>query len=123
MGASNPTTPFYDMFKKLCEEKNVSLTQALNDMHLSSSYITLWKKRGPGESCIRKISEYFHKGIEELFPEGRYMPFTAEELRLLRLYRGMNKIDQSIVLGVCLFLKRTGMLLKEERLSNREDSE
>lgn len=114
MGASKPTTPFYDTFKKLCKEKSVSMTRALKDMQLSSSYITLWKHRGPGEGIILKLSEYFHKGIEELFPEGRFMPFTSDELRIIRLYRDMNETDQAIVLGNCLFLKRTSLLLTGE---------
>ncbi len=114
MGTSKPTTPFYDTFKKLCEEKNVSMTRALSDMQLSSSYITLWKRRGPGEGSILKLSEYFHKGTEELFPDGRVMPFNADELRIIRLYRDMNETDRAIVLGNCLFLKRTSLLLTGE---------
>lgn len=108
MGASKPSTPFYDRFKQLCEEKGVSLSRALQDMQLSSSYITLWKQRGPGEGCILRLSQYFNKGTEELFPEGRVMAFTSEELRIIRLYRDLNETDRIIILGKLLDLHRTG---------------
>lgn len=106
MGLSKPTTPFYDRFKELCDERGVSMTKALQEMGLSSSYITLWKKRGPGEGSIMRLSQYFHKGTEELFPDGRIMAFTAEELRIIRLYRDCSENERIIVLGKLLDFQR-----------------
>ena len=106
MSTLHPTAPFYNRFKELCDEKGVSMTKALQEMRLSSSYITLWKRRGPGDGSILALSNYFHKGTEELFPEGRIMSFTAEELRIIRLYRDLNASDRIIVLGKLLELHR-----------------
>ena len=59
---------FYDKFKQLCEEKNISPNKAGTDLGLSNSIVTKWKKTGatPHAKTLNKISEYFGVSINYL---------------------------------------------------------
>ena len=52
---------FFDVFSKLCEEKGVSCKRAAEEMGLSNSITTKWKKTGalPDGSTLLKIAAYF----------------------------------------------------------------
>lgn len=59
---------FFDIFYDLCKQKNVSCKKAANDIGLSNSITTKWKKTGatPGGETLQKIANYFGVSIDFL---------------------------------------------------------
>ncbi len=59
---------FFDTFKALCQKKGVSCKRAAEDMNLSNSITTKWKKTGatPSGETLNKIAAYFNVTIEYL---------------------------------------------------------
>ena len=52
---------FFDIFYDLCKKKGVSCTKAAEDIGLSNSITTKWKKTGatPGGDTLNRIANYF----------------------------------------------------------------
>ena len=52
---------FYDILKKLCEEKNISPSKAATECGISRSTVTWWKqhKTSPNSEQVSKLAEYF----------------------------------------------------------------
>lgn len=52
---------FFDIFKLLCEKKGVSPKRATEDIGLSNSITTKWKKTGatPKGDTLQRIADYF----------------------------------------------------------------
>lgn len=52
---------FFDIFDALCKKKGVSCKKAAEDVGLSNSITTKWKKTGatPGGDTLHKIATYF----------------------------------------------------------------
>ena len=52
---------FFDIFHDLCTQKGVSCKKAAQDIGLSNSITTKWKKTGatPGGDTLQKIANYF----------------------------------------------------------------
>lgn len=63
---------FFDIFKGLCDEKGVSCKRAAEDIGLSNSITTKWKKTGatPQGSTLQKIAEYFGVPVSVLLDGG-----------------------------------------------------
>ena len=59
---------FYDVFKRLCDEKGVSCNRAATEMGLSNATATKWKKTGatPSGDTLSKIAVYFDVSIDYL---------------------------------------------------------
>ena len=59
---------FYDVFKRLCDEKGVSCNRAATEMGLSNATATKWKKPGatPSGDTLSKIAVYFDVSIDDL---------------------------------------------------------
>ena len=59
---------FYDVFKRLCDEKRVSCNRAATEMGLSNATATKWKKTGatPSGDTLSKIAVYFDVSIDDL---------------------------------------------------------
>ena len=59
---------FYDVFKRLCDEKGVSCNRAATEMGLSNATATKWKKTGatPSGDTLSKIAVYFDVSIDDL---------------------------------------------------------
>ena len=59
---------FYDVFKRLCDEKGVSCNRAATEMGLSNATATKWKKTGatPSGDSLSKIAVYFDVSIDDL---------------------------------------------------------
>lgn len=60
---------FYEVFKKLCDERGISCKKAAMDMGLSNSTPSKWKKTGciPKAETLEKVAKYFNVPIESLF--------------------------------------------------------
>ena len=52
---------FFDVFQALCNKKGVSCKKAAEDIGLSNSITTKWKKTGatPGGDTLNRIATYF----------------------------------------------------------------
>lgn len=52
---------FFDIFYDLCKKKGVSCKKAAEDIGLSNSITTKWKKTGatPGGDTLNRIADYF----------------------------------------------------------------
>lgn len=59
---------FYDLFKKLCDEKNISVSKACVEMGLSRSIAAKWKntKTNPSAEVLPKIAKYFDVSVDYL---------------------------------------------------------
>lgn len=59
---------FFDMFKSLCDQRKVSCKKAAEEMGLSNSITTKWKKTGatPSGDTLSKIAEYFGVTVDYL---------------------------------------------------------
>lgn len=52
---------FFDVYKKLCEEHNVTCSRAAQEMGINKGTVSVWKKKGtsPQAAQLQKIAEYF----------------------------------------------------------------
>lgn len=59
---------FFDVFQSLCKKKGVSCKRAAEDIGLSNSITTKWKKTGatPSGDTLNKIAAYFNVTIDYL---------------------------------------------------------
>lgn len=59
---------FYDVFKRLCDEKGISCNRAATEMGLSNATATKWKKTRatPSGDTLSKIAVYFDVSIDDL---------------------------------------------------------
>lgn len=73
---------FYDVFLKLCKEKNISPTRAALEIGLSKSTPTTWKKRNltPRGEILNKIADYFGVPVDYLLGNKEKSPATSEGL-------------------------------------------
>lgn len=59
---------FFDIFYDLCKENGVSCKKAAEEIGLSNSITTKWKKTGatPNTETLNKIAKYFHVSVDYL---------------------------------------------------------
>lgn len=59
---------FYDIFKQLAEKKGISVHKATQELGLSKSTATKWKKTAaiPHSETLQKIADYFDVPLEYL---------------------------------------------------------
>lgn len=96
---------FYDVFKRLCDEKGVSCNRAATEMGLSNATATKWKKTGatPSGDTLSKIAVYFDVSIDDLLgneekpaPESRNGLSIKEQKDIARkLEKMMDELEES----------------------------
>lgn len=59
---------FFDIFQQLCTKKGISCKRAAEEIGLSNSITTKWKKTGatPNSETLQKIASYFGVSIQFL---------------------------------------------------------
>lgn len=69
---------FFDIFYDLCQKKGVSCKKAAEDIGLSNSITTKWKKTGatPGGDTLQRIALYF--GVSTDFLLGKESSTSVE---------------------------------------------
>ena len=73
---------FFDIFYDLCKKKGVSCKKAAEDIGLSNSITTKWKKTGatPGGDTLNRIANYFGVSTDYLLgKESKKAPTAAGE--------------------------------------------
>lgn len=65
---------FYDIFKTLCDQKNISCNRAALEIGLSNATATKWKKTGatPSGDTLKKIASYFNVTSDYLLTMSNY---------------------------------------------------
>lgn len=93
---------FYDLFKKLCDEKNISVSKACIEMGLSRSIAAKWKntKTNPSADVLPKIAKYFGVSVDYLLgaEEKEKMPaLTAKDERDIskKLEEALSQLESS----------------------------
>lgn len=96
---------FYDVFKRLCDEKGISCNRAATEMGLSNATATKWKKTGatPSGDTLSKIAVYFDVSIDDLLgneekpaPESRNGLSIKEQKDIARkLEKMMDELEES----------------------------
>ena len=78
---------FFDIFKLLCEKKGVSPKKATEDIGLSNSITTKWKKTGatPKGDTLQRIADYFGVTTDYLL--------TGEETKKAPTQEGERKVS------------------------------
>ena len=85
---------FYDRFKLLCEQANVSCKKAVIDIGLSNSIATKWKKTGatPNGETLLRIANYFGTTVESLLEtENKPVAITGSELDIKDIINNMSR--------------------------------
>ena len=64
---------FYHRFQQLCQQRGVSVTRAAEEIGLSRTIGTKWKKTGamPNGETLAKIEQYFGISVGELLSPGQ----------------------------------------------------
>ena len=99
---------FFDIFTDLCKKKRVSRTKAAEEIGLSNSITTKWKKTGatPGGDTLEKVAAYFGVstdfllGKEEKENSPSEFLLTEGERDLLELFRLIPEDQQPVVLAM-----------------------
>lgn len=62
---------FYDIYSRLCEKAGISRSRAAQEMGLSNSTVTKWKKSGafPSGETLSKVASYFGVSLDYLLDE------------------------------------------------------
>ena len=94
---------FFNRFKQLCDERNISVYRACTDIGLNRSAVAKWKNGGkPNGSTAAKLAEYF--GVttdyllgqsEESAPAGNGRAITDEEIKFA-LFGGDGEITDAM---------------------------
>ena len=113
---------FFDIFYDLCQRKGVSCKKAAEDIGLSNSITTKWKKTGatPGGDTLQKIAAYF--GVSTDFLLGKEKtPTDAGERDILDevdigFYQGFKELTEEQKDTV-----RDMVNIMRQRRANRQD--
>lgn len=77
---------FYDVYAALCKNKGISLSRAADEIGLSNSTVTKWKKTGatPSGETLAKVAAYFGVSVDDLI--GEVQPETEMKDQLIAFY-------------------------------------
>ena len=95
---------FYDIFTKKCKEKGFSPTAVLQELNISTSKLTAWKKGSvPNGNFLILISEFLDVSVDYLLT-GRERSYQSIELsndeqELLSYYKLMSIENRALVRG------------------------
>lgn len=64
----------YNNVKKICEEKNISISQMERDLKFPRSSICKWNENEPGVTKAQKVADYLEVPIEKLLHEDTTQP-------------------------------------------------
>jgi transcriptional regulator with XRE-family HTH domain len=58
---------FYQRLKKICDDRGITVTYLLKDLHISTSKGTAWKNgSSPNSEIVKKIANYFNVSTDYL---------------------------------------------------------
>ena len=59
----------YRNIKRLCAEKNISISQLEKKLNFSNGAISKWDKSNPSAISVRRVANYLNVSMEELLNE------------------------------------------------------
>ena len=75
---------FFDRFKKLCDERGISVYKACTDIGLNRSAVNKWKNGGlPNGATVAKFAKYFNVSADYLFGNVNDPLFYLDNDRIL----------------------------------------
>mgnify|MGYP000757226079 FL=1 len=91
---------FYDLFKKLCDDRNISVSKACIEIGLSRSIAAKWKntKTNPSADVLPKIAKYFGVSVDYLLGAEEKMPaLTSKDERDIskKLEEALSQLESS----------------------------
>ena len=94
---------FFNRFKQLCDQKNISVYRACTDIGLNRSAVAKWKNGGkPNGSTAAKLAEYFEVTTdyllgqsEERMPGAKNRAVSDEEIKFA-LFGGDGEITDAM---------------------------
>lgn len=111
---------FYDVFKQLCKEKNVSPSKAATEMGMNRSAVTFWKNEtyNPSHDSLIKIANYFGVTVDYLVAEDNSAACALPNYQKLRLAQHyLKKSDAEMV----KLLKDNGINAGTENYQHMKD--
>lgn len=108
---------FYDKFKQLCEQKDVSCTKAAVEMGLSNATPTKWKKTGatPAGATLSKVASYFGVPISTLI-DSENLISDSIDIALSSMNYGQKEKPTGTADGQIPFAERRDALAETEGL-------
>lgn len=103
---------FFDIFTELCKNKGVSCKKAAEEMGLSNSITTKWKKTSaiPDGATLVKMAKYFKVSVDYLLglpnrlQDRNQMIVTENEMLLLKVIRTIkNEVYEDYTDLLCEF--------------------
>ena len=119
---------FYEIFTKLCNEKDISPTATLQNLKISTSKLTAWKNGSlPSASVLILLSEYFQVSIDYLL-KGKEkntltIGLTADEQELLEYFSKLSDKSKGIILGKAETLVELEKPVADETTNETEPEE
>jgi len=114
---------FFNRFRALCEQKNVSVYRACTDIGLNRSAVAKWKNGGkPNGSTAVRLAEYF--GVttdyllgqsEEKLPAGQLRRVSDDEIKFA-LFGGDGEITDAMYNEV----KQFAAFIKQREAEKKE---
>ena len=94
---------FFNRFKQLCEQRNISVYRACTDIGLNRSAVAKWKNGGkPNGTTAAKLAEYFEVTTdyllgqsEEKTPDRKERAVSDEEIKFA-LFGGDGEITDAM---------------------------
>ncbi len=93
---------FYEIFTKLCDEKGISPTATLQNLKISTSKLTAWKKGSlPSASVLILLSEFFQVSIDYILTgkekKSPQVELTDTENNLLSDFRSLSSQGKAYI--------------------------
>lgn len=91
---------FWETYSELCSRFNKSPSAVAEEIGLSNSITTKWRKGAiPKSEVLLKLVDYFNCSIDYLlFGKENYPELTNMEIELIKKFKILNDIDQKRVL-------------------------
>ncbi len=114
---------FFDRFKALCDERNISVYRACTDIGLNRSAVAKWKTGGrPNGTTAAKLAEYFGvttdyllEQTDERSPAEQRREVSDEEIKFA-LFGGSGEITDAMYDEV----KRFAAFIKQREAEKKE---
>ena len=118
---------FYDRYKELCRLNGTTPTRAANEIGLSNSITTKWKKTGamPDGGTLVRVADYFGITVDELLGKekqpttGSGYELSEDEADIIRMYRALDERGKASVRNAIQY-EYKNIAGEDNRLSRRE---
>lgn len=113
---------FFDIFYDLCQQKGVSCKKAAEEIGLSNSITTKWKKTGatPGGDTLQRIAKYFGVSTDFLLGKEKTPTVSGErdilgdvDFAFYGEYKELAEDDKEIIRDMVRLMRERRSKLKQ----------